>query len=419
MYARCTGISIQRNLLRQMQFAVALAHAFAFIHANVKCVLLACQLFTSISLQSNVLCLNTSVKLSSISALSSHDITLQYTHYRTGINSDKVRTTITDTDGGPVRPRSYGPQRLTDTPERPKTSLATAPQALKIFQKDVEKYDATPGCRACTEVITGRANRKHAITQKIPHNQDCRARMPELMRNDEIDKHRVNRAEERQTRFREEIEASKGSEAPDEPPEADQEEDTKVTLSIGKSNLVAKVEEPMGHHWPAENSADAARLRNQCSTTEFQSFLNNIQVGFALAIEEHNEVSEVYSVPRVTKTAKDMGLKAGWALDICTRDDEGQPWDFTKPEMRNKAARKVIQDSPLVLIGSPPCTDWSSIMNLNWSKMSPQERKERQRVARTHVDFCVKLYRIQIKGGRYFLHEHPNPYVMHVCNACM
>ena len=85
MYARCTGISIQRNLLRQMQFAVALAHAFAFIHANVKCVLLACQLFTSISLQSNVLCLNTSVKLSSISALSSHDITLQYTHYRTCI----------------------------------------------------------------------------------------------------------------------------------------------------------------------------------------------------------------------------------------------------------------------------------------------------------------------------------------------
>ena len=38
----------------------------------------------------------------------------------------------------------------------------------------------------------------------------------------------------------------------------------------------------------------------------------------AMAIEENNEVSEVYSVPRVTKLAEKMGLKAGWALDICT-----------------------------------------------------------------------------------------------------
>merc|ERR1739836_76878 len=76
--------------------------------------------------------------------------------------------------------------------------------------------------------------------------------------------------------------------------------------------------------------------------------------------------------------------------------------------MRNKAARKVICDCPLVLIGSPPCTDWSTIMILNWNKMSPQERKERQRTARVHLEFCVKLYRIQTQSGRYFLHEHPN-----------
>ena len=87
----------------------------------------------------------------------------------------------------------------------------------------------------------------------------------------------------------------------------------------------------------------------------------------------------------MTKVAEKMGLKAGWALDICTQDSDGRPWDFTKAEMRNRAARKVIEDQPLMVIGSPPCTDWSTIMNLNWHKMSPEEREEKQNNARTHL----------------------------------
>ena len=75
--------------------------------------------------------------------------------------------------------------------------------------------------------------------------------------------------------------------------------------------------------------------------------------------------------------------------------------------MKNKAARKVLSDEPLVLIGSPPCTDWSTIMNLNWDKMSPDERTRRRKEARAHLEFSAKLYRIQVASGRYFLHEHP------------
>merc|ERR1739836_354698 len=86
---------------------------------------------------------------------------------------------------------------------------------------------------------------------------------------------------------------------------------------------------------------------------------------------------------------------AGWALDLCTRDDRGIPWDFTRTEMRNKAARKVLEDKPLVLIGSPPCTDWSMQMNLNWDRMDPATVAERKRTARVHLEFCAKLYKIQ------------------------
>ena len=33
--------------------------------------------------------------------------------------------------------------------------------------------------------------------------------------------------------------------------------------------------------------------------------------------------------------------------------------------------------------------------------------KERKRIAKEHLLFCVKLHKIQQTGGRYFLHEHP------------
>lgn len=105
--------------------------------------------------------------------------------------------------------------------------------------------------------------------------------------------------------------------------------------------------------------------------------------------------------------ASTMGLKAEWAMDICTADSEGRPCDFTKVETRTRAVRKVIEDQPLVIICSPPCTDWSTIINLNWDKMTPAEREERRRIAKEHLEVCVKLYRIQARSGRYFLHERP------------
>eukprot|EP00973_Karenia_brevis_P084114 11670821-Karenia_brevis.AAC.1 len=75
--------------------------------------------------------------------------------------------------------------------------------------------------------------------------------------------------------------------------------------------------------------------------------------------------------------------------------------------MRNKATRKVIEDKPTLLIGSPPCTYFSQLMRINWSRMDPDEAWRKWEQAVEHVSFCMKLYSIQIEAGRYFLHEHP------------
>lgn len=45
---------------------------------------------------------------------------------------------------------------------------------------------------------------------------------------------------------------------------------------------------------------------------------------------------------------------------------------------------------------------------LELGKMEPAEVERRQAEARVHLEFCLKLYWIQHRAGRYFLHEHPH-----------
>ena len=81
------------------------------------------------------------------------------------------------------------------------------------------------------------------------------------------------------------------------------------------------------------------------------------------------DVAEFYSPPRVAKMAAEMGLRAGWGMDLTTQDNDGRPWDFNILEMRNRAARKVLEDKPLLLIGSPMCTVYCTMNNINHAKM--------------------------------------------------
>eukprot|EP00972_Heterocapsa_arctica_P016733 2468579-Heterocapsa_arctica.AAC.1 len=72
-----------------------------------------------------------------------------------------------------------------------------------------------------------------------------------------------------------------------------------------------------------EQQRKAARLqRMENDTSGRVSLSNSDKAGRA-------DVSEVYSPPRVTTMAKAMGMRAGWALDIRTVDEQGRRWDFS------------------------------------------------------------------------------------------
>ncbi len=122
-------------------------------------------------------------------------------------------------------------------------------------------------------------------------------------------------------------------------------------------------------------------------------------------------VSEVYSPPHVTKVlskARRHPLAPGFALDItCIDPDDGEPWDFDRPEKRQKALHKIRTEKPLFLIGSPMCTAWCTWQRINAQKRDPNIVRRELVRARLHLDFVISLYHEQLEGGRYFLHEHP------------
>ena len=69
---------------------------------------------------------------------------------------------------------------------------------------------------------------------------------------------------------------------------------------------------------------------------------------------------------------------------------------------------KAAEDNPFLVIGSPLCTDWSTMMNLNWRNMSEEDIESRMKSARKHLKSCIQVYRHQASNNRYFLHEHPS-----------
>ena len=103
-----------------------------------------------------------------------------------------------------------------------------------------------------------------------------------------------------------------------------------------------------------------------------------------------------------------MGMKDGFSLDFTVPDPDGYVWDFDKAECRARALKVVRTQKPHMLIGSPECTPFSTLQNLNMrTPVGCAQVLEGRRRGEVHLNFCRDLYVEQMSGGRHFLHEHP------------
>ena len=85
-----------------------------------------------------------------------------------------------------------------------------------------------------------------------------------------------------------------------------------------------------------------------------------IHTNFIKALEKARvDVAEFYSPPRVTTMGKSYGLRPGEAMDLTNG------WDFTLERHRDAAIEYVKKVKPRLVTGSPECTMFSSLQNLD------------------------------------------------------
>ena len=94
-------------------------------------------------------------------------------------------------------------------------------------------------------------------------------------------------------------------------------------------------------------------------------------------------------------------------MDLITCDERGQPWHFNCKHMGNAAIRDVLQDKPLFLIASPMCGPFGAMDVINYARVTEEEENQKIDYGRKQLEFCIRLYVLQWREGRYFPHGHP------------
>ena len=119
------------------------------------------------------------------------------------------------------------------------------------------------------------------------------------------------------------------------------------------------------------------------------------------------DVSEVFNPGIFTNAAPRYGLNPGHAFDMTLPNPHGEPWNFDREDHQKWCEQIVSDEKPALLVGSPMCKGFSSLMNLNVRQLPREKVVAIIEQCMKHLRFVFRLYEIQRKGGRWFLHEHP------------
>lgn len=120
-------------------------------------------------------------------------------------------------------------------------------------------------------------------------------------------------------------------------------------------------ETPVGPAAPATNTSEQMSWEEALNENNFHDIVNDgsemydaiesiplYADGMANQVmaKAQNHVSEVWSPPRITKQASQFGLNPGFAYVLENNDENGNPWDFDKPEQRAKCLKHAMEQKP-------------------------------------------------------------------------
>ena len=118
----------------------------------------------------------------------------------------------------------------------------------------------------------------------------------------------------------------------------------------------------MGDPTAASSAMEAVLIAAGTLKDAAQLFVNNI-VGNPGAMEMYGQGTIVSEANRTRRSLNCEGLRA---FDLRTNKPDGCPWNVDKREDRKLARQTIAGDDPEWIIGSPPCTafsTWSRQMN--------------------------------------------------------
>jgi len=136
--------------------------------------------------------------------------------------------------------------------------------------------------------------------------------------------------------------------------------------------------------------------------------MDKMDMGSLLECNEHLyalsgqkvDVTEIYNPGIFGERATAFNLVPGTAYDLRLGHD------LSQPDEQQKVLDDIAVENPELVVGSPPCSAFSTLQNLN--DTSSEKYQETLRQGRSHLAFAMKTYQQRHSVGKLFLHEHPD-----------
>ena len=279
-------------------------------------------------------------------------------------------------------------------------------------------------------------------------DDECRARLEELMREDDVEAEIIARRDDRREQRakviaeRNQAKDEEGSEPRTAPQPASVSSNGQQERQVEANNAKRKpddTEEPgetrSKKQWMACLSGRAKTKESEKSVLEqliaeedksirapsthevVEGIIDNLnQVCTRKVMEELSkteasqsgcsvDITKANSSLPMAKMAASLGFQSGFVLDLTTEDENGKKWDFSDLKTQNEIEVRLREEFPWLLALSLPSTVFATTPSLNSTRQNDKLMERRKVTA--HINFTVKLCVMQSKSGRKFMIEQP------------
>jgi hypothetical protein len=110
---------------------------------------------------------------------------------------------------------------------------------------------------------------------------------------------------------------------------------------------------------------------------------------------------------RIRKSGARSWTRAGASFDLVVDEDTGESWNFLRAEDRRRCWRRLKQEDPWIVVGSPPCTASSRLQGLNKERGDPAKRQRKEVEGKVLLNFALDVnrwvLRARASGDSHFM----------------